>query len=180
MSSLTRTLVAVLLVSLVACGDNKLPADLLPSGEQTDTEESNNLPEPPDGKATVGGIVTIDGEPEVGQEVGLHPVDGAEVTTETAADGSFVFEAVEPGTYFAQVGIIVTGAEVTDAFGLAWDDPCSAEGYAVLNSGATDETTGESSVIAVASNEGGEGHDETPFDVDAGDRIEQNFEFVCS
>lgn len=98
--------------------------------------------------------------------------DGQDVQTD--AQGFFVFEAVEPGSYWLSTGVFAEGADMEDPFGLAWDDPCSAEGFMVLNARLSDKVTGEvRGVVASVSNE------ETPLQVEAGDRITTDIVFVC-
>jgi hypothetical protein len=177
-SSLRVGLLLVVTVLAVACGDGGAPG----AGSTTQSPESD-LPEPPAGKATVGGTVSVDGQPVSGEGISLLRQDGDEAKTEidTGADGTFVFEGVEPGTYALVTAVVVEEAEMaTGGFGLEWDSPCQAPGYAVLNTAVSNKATGESAgVIATASNEGGEGRDDKPFDVAAGDRITQDVTFEC-
>jgi hypothetical protein len=164
-------------------------------GGSANAEPESDLPAPPSGKATIGGILTINGEARSGEDVtlgggtateGMGGTTGASgptgPTVATAADGSFVFEGVEPGTYSLGVGVLVEDAFSTDAFGLSWDDPCRADGFQVLNGAVSDESTGEPiGVIAAASSEvtSTNADQVTPIEVAAGDRITQDIALVC-
>jgi hypothetical protein len=71
----------------------------------------------------------MDGEPVAGESPTLLRQDGdkAETKMEMASDGSFVFEAVEPGTYAIVAGVLVRDAQMPEGgFGLEWDTPCKA------------------------------------------------------
>jgi hypothetical protein len=175
-------LLTSLLLPLIACG--KGGRDGSRAGESTGGRGSN-LPIPPAGLATVGGKVTVDGKPRAGEEINLNvSAEEKNATVKTAIDGSFVFEQVQPGTYYLDVGVLVKGiVPRKDSFGpLAWDDPCSAPGFSmVLNSFVSDRTSGKPvGVIAAANNAGGEGRREKPFNLKAGDRLEQSIAFRCT
>lgn len=138
--------------------------------------ESSNLPAPPSGKATVGGTVTLDGKPASRNSVGLS-VGGAKakINVRTDPSGNFVFRAVQPGKYSVAVAVVAKGRRLSETgIPLAWDKPCRAAGYRVLNVGVASKRTGAPiGVIATASSDKG-------FDVKAGDRLTRNIAFACT
>ena len=182
-SRATIRLVPVLLISFAligsACGGGGGSTEKA-AGDEVDPAVAA-LPEPPPGQATIGGTVTVDGEPVSGENVTLGEAGSKDKTEiKTDADGAFVFEAVEPGSYWLATGVVVeeaTPAAEDLLSGLAWDDPCSAAGFAVLNAPVSDGAP--KGVVASASNEGGEGHTVAPFEVEADARLVKDIAFDC-
>jgi hypothetical protein len=170
-----RWLLAIVAVAALIAGVVVVQAV---TGDGSDGGEESNLPEPASGMATIGGAVTLNGEPVAGETVTLSQDEVEKATVDTAADGTFVFEDVEPGTYSLSVGIY-REAPSSMTFPIDVDHPCSAEGFMVLNASVTNNTTGETGVIASASNAGGEGRDDAPLQVAEGDQKTQDVAFVC-
>lgn len=148
------------------------------SGCANDPEGADFIPEPSSGTASVGGIISVNGDPVAGEEVELHRMgapDGPEVTAVADALGRYSFVDVEPGDYKLIVATTVeTDAELQSGLaGLRWDEPCSADGFAVLNVPVFNDETDEQAVVATASNE------EQPFGLDRLDRVQVDLEFTC-
>lgn len=175
-------LAAALLLGLVgACGDD---------GGSSDAD----LPAPPSGLATIGGTVTLDGEPEADVTVRLYDADDADAPATsqdadaagsdesealdeatTAADGAYVFESVEPGDYLVGAGVTAEGLESSPGFPIDVDRPCRADGFTVMNAQVENETTGEyigwmASATTI---------DEDAIELEAGDRVAIDIAFVC-
>lgn len=151
------------------------------------------------GPATIRGVVTVNGEAVVGEDVTLGPgvapevdaEDGAAEPSETATeptgptsttdgDGAFSFESLDPGSYSLSVGVTVEGAAFPEGgFGIAWDDPCRAQGFEVFNAAVSRDDT-PFGAIASASNQANATNGLTPIEVSAGDDVTVDVAFECT
>lgn len=159
-----------------------------------------DLPAPPQGMATVGGRVTLNGNPAPAVSVNLQGATGGgqpteiDTATETDADGTFVFDSVVPGFYWLIIKVSVEASPevVGEAIGedllvTRFNDPCHADGYHVSNNAEWDESVldiSEAPPIGIAAfvTCGGPGEptcEEQGFEVGEGDRIANEIAFEC-
>jgi hypothetical protein len=114
--------------------------------------------------ATIGGTITNNGQPLSNQTVELTTFGGANRrATKTDAAGTYVLEQVRPREeYFLEA--IVTDPEVLEA------ESCEVgpEVDSVSETGPPGDTPTDRTASV------------GPFSVEAGDRIEKDFEFACS
>jgi hypothetical protein len=152
-----RILIPALVVSvaLAACGGDD-------DGDGGGADAAN-LPQPPSGKATVGGQFTKDGKPQTGEDISLAVGGKRRAKTKTDATGRFVFEGVAPGSY-------TVGAATTTTIETGQTIECSVPGYESFSITGTTESGGQVAITSLTSK---------PFDVGAGDRTVKDIVVTC-
>ena len=163
---LAAQLLAVAL-TLSACG-----------GGGSGHSNESGLPNPTEGKATIGGTFSSNGEPLDGETVTLSG-PGTDAESITDAKGRFVFESVEPGSYTLNASAFVEDARSEQVtIGSPFDVPgypCSAEGYTILNTALADDSGEQIGVFIATFDDSAE-----PFEVEAGDVVTNDISLECS
>jgi hypothetical protein len=152
-----RVLIPALVVSatLGACGGDD-------DGDGGGADAAN-LPQPPSGKAIVGGEFTKDGEPQAREQVSLATGGKTRATTKTDATGRFVFQPVAPGSY-------TVGGAISTMIETGQTIECSVPGYEAFTITGTTESGGQVAVTSLTSK---------PFDVGPDDRTVKDIVVTC-
>jgi hypothetical protein len=156
-------MVALLALALSACGGGD--------------DSGASLPAPPEGKATVGGRLSLDGEGLAKEEVELQVGGKTRETAKTDADGQFVLAAVAPGTYTLYTDPVVRQGPTSEARGTKLS--CEAPGFNPPGSG-----TFVLGPATITSNGGTRYSTDWPFEgksfkVTAGDTVAKDIEVSC-
>jgi hypothetical protein len=171
-----RVSISILVLSfpvlLVACGGGDGNGG---DGDGTD------LPAPPEGKATVGGKLTLNGEPLANESVELQVNVKARAKAKTDADGQFILTGVDPDSYVLSASPEVEKGPASELQGGGTQLSCEAPGF--LQPGeaeggfvigpSTITTGGGTRYVTIWSLESKE------FQVEAGDRLEKDIAYTC-
>jgi hypothetical protein len=148
----TLSAIAVCAV-LAACG-----------GDDDGGNGGGDLPEPPDGKATIGGKLVQDGKPLAREDVSLSVGGQTRTKTKTDAQGRYVFRGVAPARYAVGVALTFTPEQT------AGGGKCDVPGYQGLTLGGTTRSGGQVTLASLQSD---------PFAVESGDRVVKDITVTC-
>jgi hypothetical protein len=170
-----RVSISILILSvsflLAGCGGG--------DGDGGDGDETD-LPAPPTGKATVGGKLTLNGEPLANEEIQLQVDVKPRAKAKTDSEGQFVLTA-DPGKYVLSASPEVEKGPASELQGGGTQLSCEAPGF--LQPGeaeggfvigpSTITTGGGSRYVTIWSLESKE------FQVEAGDRLVKDIAYSC-